>query len=229
MIDKNKLIELVKSGKSRNEIAKIFSVHPITVSRHCKKYNLSILDYKYNLVGQKINKLTVIEKAIDYAKNNNLNNNTYWKCLCECGNITYVYTGNLRRGIPISCGCLITTDRVNSQHHSWKGYGEISGHFYKRLQAGAKKRGLLFDVTINELWNVFLKQNRLCAISGLEIKFAKNKKDLDKTTASLDRINSNRHYTLDNIQWVHKDINFMKYTFTQDKFIEYCKIIAGNN
>ena len=31
---------------------------------------------------------------------------TYWKCLCECGNITYALGGTLRSGMKKSCGCL---------------------------------------------------------------------------------------------------------------------------
>lgn len=29
-----------------------------------------------------------------------------WKCRCDCGNITYASTGNLRKGNVKSCGCL---------------------------------------------------------------------------------------------------------------------------
>ena len=48
-------------------------------------------------------------------------------------------------------------------------------------------------------------------------------------TASLDRIDSLKGYTEDNVQWVHKHINFMKGSLSENKFIEYCKLIVKNN
>ncbi len=48
-------------------------------------------------------------------------------------------------------------------------------------------------------------------------------------TASLDRIDSTKGYTLDNIQWIHKDLNKMKMNFANDYFIKTCKLVAENN
>ena len=47
-------------------------------------------------------------------------------------------------------------------------------------------------------------------------------------TASLDRIDSNKGYTIDNVQWVHKDINKMKMDLEEDVFIDNCKLIIEN-
>ena len=48
-------------------------------------------------------------------------------------------------------------------------------------------------------------------------------------TASLDRIDSDGAYTIDNVQWIHKDINRMKSNLKQENFIEYCRLIALYN
>ncbi len=53
-----------------------------------------------NLVGKHFGRLEVLEKA--YTKNRAV----YWKCRCECGNITYVSTAKLNSGHTRSCGCL---------------------------------------------------------------------------------------------------------------------------
>lgn len=45
-------------------------------------------------------------------------------------------------------------------------------------------------------------------------------------TASLDRIDSTKGYTLDNIQWVHKHINVMKMDLDQEYFIKLCKLVT---
>ena len=54
-----------------------------------------------NLVGQRFGRLTVLEKT-DKRKNRYI----IWKCKCDCGNITYVDTGNLKKGKTRSCGCI---------------------------------------------------------------------------------------------------------------------------
>jgi hypothetical protein len=51
----------------------------------------------------------------------------------------------------------------------------------------------------------------------------------DDVTASLDRIDSFKPYTDDNIQWVHKHINAMKLNHSEEYFIELCKIVANYN
>ena len=45
-------------------------------------------------------------------------------------------------------------------------------------------------------------------------------------TASLDRKNSNLDYTKENIQWVHKDVNYMKMSLNEKYFIKLCKLIS---
>ena len=52
-----------------------------------------------NLVGQKFNKLTVIEKT-----NERKDGQVVWKCQCECGNIHFVKTGHLKSNQIKSCG-----------------------------------------------------------------------------------------------------------------------------
>jgi hypothetical protein len=48
-------------------------------------------------------------------------------------------------------------------------------------------------------------------------------------TASVDRIDSSKDYVEGNVQWLHKDINRMKWDLDTDKFIELCKLVANKN
>jgi hypothetical protein len=57
----------------------------------------------------------------------------------------------------------------------------------------------------------------------------KEHKEERLTTASLDRIDSSKGYVIDNVQWLHRDINMMKQRFSQEYFINICKHIAENN
>ena len=53
-----------------------------------------------NYSGYKFNMLTVLT---DYEIRKG---RTYWHCQCDCGNDTWVQTGNLTSGEVKSCGCL---------------------------------------------------------------------------------------------------------------------------
>jgi hypothetical protein len=44
----------------------------------------------------------------------------------------------------------------------------------------------------------------------------------------LDRIDSEKGYTLENIQWVHKTINQMKMNMKENDFIQFCIAVAKN-
>lgn len=54
-----------------------------------------------DLTGQVFGRLTVLER--DFTKNSK---DVYWKCQCECGNISSTTTSRLRSGKAKSCGCL---------------------------------------------------------------------------------------------------------------------------
>ena len=79
------------------------------------------------------------------------------------------------------------------------------------------------------LGELFLKQNKKCALTGIDIHFPETAKEHSKGTASLDRIDSSKPYNADNVQWVHKTVGMMKLAFTQTEFIEWCKLIARYN
>lgn len=78
---------------------------------------------------------------------------------------------------------------------------------------------------------LFLKQNRKCILSGIEIGFPKawGVKSKTNITASLDRIDSSKGYVKGNVQWVHKTINSMKMNMSDINFIDLCKKVANNN
>ncbi len=152
-----------------------------------------------------------------------------WMCRCDCGKDT-VRTSNYLKIYPNgSCGCFWNPSGMESP--AYKGCGELYASIFNRIKRGAVKRKLKFDVTIEELWKLYLDQNRYCSLSGLPISFGVYcRSDKGKPcTASLDRISSEIGYTLDNIQWVHKDINIMKNKSSQDEFIKMCGTIAKYN
>ena len=172
-----------------------------------------------DLIGKQFGKWKVIKRDSEYRSN------AYWVCRCECGLEKPVNSSHLRLGKSISC-------RRCSEH---KHKGKICSRIWSRLRYNSKK-GHNRQVDLGEpedakkfLYELlFKKQKCICALSGLPIIIATTIEG-DKhggTTASLDRIDSSKGYTRDNVQWVHKWINFMKQDFTQEEFITFCVAVA---
>lgn len=179
-----------------------------------------------DLTGQKFNMLTVLSPAEATRKGYKK-----WLCECDCGNKKAVLATHLVSGKIKSCSCL--QRRNGKAHPNFKGHGEIHLKHYEGIKNSANVRvnsygrdPIPFSVSIEFLWELFLKQERKCALSGMEIHFPKISTGVK--TASLDRIDSSKGYTHDNVQWVHKDINFMKRTFCNDYFIDLCKKVTNN-
>lgn len=95
--------------------------------------------------------------------------------------------------------------------------------YYQKIKKCAEKRGILFDVTREQLDEVFQQQDKKCKYLGIDLYFETSKK---RGTASLDRIDSKKGYTVDNIQWVHKDLNTIKWDLSHEQFVNICKTIA---
>ena len=67
---------------------------------------------------------------------------------------------------------------------------------------------------------VLEKQNYKCTLTGIELTFK------PIMTASIDRIENEKGYTKENIQWVHKHINIMKHRYAQEYFINMCHMVS---
>lgn len=105
------------------------------------------------------------------------------------------------------------------------GYKDINGTFWARVKSNAKTRSIPLEVDISDAWDVLNQQGKKCALTGIDLIFEVT---LGETTASLDRIDSKIGYTKDNIQWLHKKINLMKGTLSQEEFINFCKKVSDH-
>ncbi len=168
---------------------------------------------KRDLTNKRFGFLTALRKS------NSKTGHTYWTCVCDCGNLTDVRADCLLYGIISSCKC------QRSRNH-YKGFNQLAGGYWSRVKKQAKDRNLEFNITIEQAWSLFEKQDKKCALTNREISLTRNKLN---QTASLDRIDSSKGYTLDNIQWVHKDVNKMKNNLPEDKLFFWAKKIYENS
>lgn len=175
---------------------------------------------KIDLTAKTFGKLTVI-KDTGIRKSRR----PIWECRCECGNVTNVLGKYLLCGDTKSCGCITIGNA-----HNRTGFKELSGSYWGTVVRQAKSRGIPLTITKEDAYSQYLKQAGKCALTGVEIKFAINLRDQRETqTASLDRIDSNRGYTADNIQWVHKKINILRNTMPITELVEWALKIVNTN
>lgn len=173
---------------------------------------------KYFLEGRVFGKLTVLKLNPE-----NSGVHRTWLCECECGKIFSVIQTHLIQGNSISCGC----SKIKSAANGFLGYGDIHLTRFSDIKKQAKERNYEFNLTIEFLWDLFLKQDKKCALSGMELEFGKKSKQYG--TASLDRIDNKIGYINTNVWWVHKDINKMKNIHSLDYFLQLCEKITLNN
>jgi hypothetical protein len=160
---------------------------------------------------------------------------TLWECQCDCGNKTTVRAERMSGKYKYkSCGCLIGSRHI--RFVTKRGYklpedralpnefcGCIPMWYFNQTKRSSTKRRIEFNVTATYVNDVFLKQNKKCVLSGVDLVFGLTKFDnKNKTTASMDRIDSWRGYVEGNIQWLHKDANIFKGRKSDAKVIWEC-------
>jgi hypothetical protein len=154
------------------------------------------------------------------------------RCLCLCGKEFFrrqdYLTKKLNENKQLSCGCTDTYKR-GKQHCFWAGHEDISGGYFSSIKCKARNKNIPFDITIEQAWELFLKQDKKCALTNFPLTFSESRHvEAEKQTASLDRIDSSKGYIVGNIQWIHKQINYMKHMMSQETFINWCQLVVNH-
>ncbi len=146
----------------------------------------------------------------------------------DCGEaILYKNKYNLQRAIEKGGPCrkcsrsLLNKSQPKSKENNpaWKGYKGVGYKWFSKYfeRVGKKRTG---TITIEDAYNKLEAQGFKCALSGLPLAWSED------SGMSIDRIDSEKEYVLDNVQIVHKDINLMKNHVDQDYFIQLCRLVA---
>lgn len=174
-----------------------------------------------NIVGQKIG---VFEVIADSGKRRPPSGNVLWVVRCDwCKNTRLMTYSHIKRFL--SCGC----KKIELQRKAiFEGYGEIYATHWNDIKYSAKQRNLKFDISIEYVWELFIKQGRKCSLTGVPLCFNSRCWIYDGT-ASLDRIDSSKGYIEGNVQWIHKNINMMKQQYSTELFFDWCKKVVIHN
>jgi len=151
---------------------------------------------KDNLMGKRFDRLLVIQES-----GRTKNKNVIWLCICDCGNLTKVAAGDLKRrkGCHKSCGCrkgnykhgkkktriyniwvLMRQRCGNNNNQAYKYYGAKGVSLYKK-----------WENDFMEFYNWALKNGY-------------------KENLTIDRIDNNGNYEPNNCQWITKSENSIR-------------------
>ena len=175
--------------------------------KECRKEGRKQLNFPRILEGNKLcNKCNIIKDVNEFS--NDCKNSDGLRNVCKACSINHMYN-------------------IGS---TFDGFIKM---LYYDLISNAKKRDIQVNITINDIKSQYNNQIGLCALTRFKLTWTKypNKSEThinNKYNISVDRIDSNKDYTKDNIQLVCAMTNIIKYRLSSDKFIEICKKISKN-
>jgi hypothetical protein len=238
MLTQKDIEDVINSKTSIVDFCKSKNISKRTFYNYMNKYGIKNSKNKNSknkiksTIGNKYNRWTVLNYIGDTETSNGILN-----CKCECGTEQNVRYYDLISGQTKGCNSCSRIERskncgkyerkIGKENWKFNGHEKISGHYWSVVKNRAKKRGNELSISIEYAYEILKKQNFKCAISGIDIYLPQI--DNKKWTATLDRIDSAKGYIEGNVQWLHKDINTMKWAFSQEQFLNYCRIIVENN
>lgn len=154
-----------------------------------------------------------------------LENGRYAKDCPSCGEQqTYLRKNYAEASLKEGKRCKKCTNNDPSTN-GVKIYRGLRLSWVKKFETSAKLRGLDWEITADDIADLYEEQEGLCALTGWPIVFPETGHP-QLTTVSIDRIDSSFGYLKENIQLVDKRVNMMKQAYSQEEFILVCKAVA---
>jgi hypothetical protein len=166
-------------------------------------------------IGQKFNFLTIL--SLDHIDNRG---RKFFKCKCDCGKEKIIQGSLMSSGNTKSCGCYgmkVRKDKRISTNHS-----EITAIIlgYKRH---AKGRGFQFLLSRQQVESIIIQPCHYCQSPPSNLMHTKNSIDNGMLYNGIDRVDSKKDYTIDNVVSCCKICNNAKSDLTLNEFIEWIK------
>ena len=173
--------------------------------------------------GSKYGRLTVIKYAGIYKKPCGSSQSSY-ECLCDCGNRVTVLMQALKSGNTKSCGCLANEVKQNKRLPDHKG---VINHIILQYKRHAKDRNFCWELDYDTVKNLIMSPCFYCGAEKSNHKVTKNcKEGFDHN--GIDRIDSSKGYTPDNVVPCCKICNKAKMDMDQKDFILWIQRAANH-
>jgi hypothetical protein len=142
-----------------------------------------------NLKDQKFGRL----KVLKFVGTSNANR-SIWKCICDCGNISFVHTSHLTSGHTMSCGCY-QRERIKETltKHGMSHTVEWAAYRNARMRCTNKK---------TNCWKHYGGRGIKFKFPNFQAFLAElGKKPISSQKLTVDRIDVNGHYEKGNLRW----------------------------
>jgi hypothetical protein len=197
-----------------------------------------------HLIGSKVHDWTILaeEDGREYYSRKKGGKVVFVRMLvrCKCGFETTIRLETLKRGKSKRCrhcsgreegAKYLPSGLMGSDNSNWRGTGKIPARMMASMIGGAKARRLVVEVTIDDLSDIFNRQQGKCAVTGISLIMRPSivrdvPLELRWRFASIDRIDGSKGYIKGNVQWVSKAVNIMKNVMPEDLFFMWCRTIA---
>lgn len=168
-----------------------------------------------DLVGKRFDHLVVI------AYSHQMKHTSYWTCQCDCGSIVIkggrTMAHEHKLGKVQSCGCVRSPTKRN-------GHGltpELVGRntYYSRYKHDSRARGHSFEIDLETFGEL---TSKCCFYCGQPPRNIPLGKEVIYLGNGLDRKDSFKGYTIDNVVPCCKNCNFAKQKLSQEEYIDLC-------
>jgi hypothetical protein len=186
---------------------------------------------KVNLVGQKFGRLLVISDATEPGERSK------WNCLCDCKNTVIVKLDHLRDEHTKSCGCLnlekMSARAPNMYKKNIKYHPSISSArrvWRRRYRDGGLSFEDFFELTQKNCHYCGDPPNNKANTHKDDPKSSQQAKDQgDFVYNGLDRIDSYKTHTLENVVPCCWHCNYAKRNRSVDEFLDWIKKVYNVN
>lgn len=155
-----------------------------------------------------------------------------WKSLCDCGNIKISNRDRLCQGQLKSCGCIVKENAIIRYKlqaiKNRKEFGYASSKkTYSTRKRGAKTRGIYFDITFEQFLKISSQNCYYCNIEPKQCCKYENTFG-DYYYNGMDRVDSSKGYTIDNVVTCCWNCNKAKSSLSQMDFLNLVENIYNN-
>ena len=215
---------LIEFNKNKTKKSGVASLCKLCHSEYRREHYIKNKDKVIEQVNEyRVNnpdKVTLIRKKVKMNSFSKKAGRTIAVKCDKCDNLLYQTTKDVLSGKTGYCSLECKKLDYKSDYH----------HYLKGVEKRATKINKEFDLDEYFLKDLLEnKQTNKCNISNIDINIYPSKSNKSiSNTASLDRIDSKKGYTRDNVQWVCLGINYMKLDFSNDELHKLLKLIKEN-